>query len=342
MRSTLRSISTRAAAALATLACAALASAPLHAEVKEVRIAKGFGIGYLPLIVMENEQLFEKHAKAAGLPDSAAKWLVIDGGTTQAQLLIGGNLEVSSGGLGPLVTIWARTKGNLNVQGMASINSMPLFLNTINPAVKSIRDFTDKDRIALPVIKSSIQAVILQMEAEKVFGTGQQNTIDRLTVSMAHPDGTSALLSGKTEVTAHLSAPPFQYQQLKDPKVKQVFSSYDVVGGPHTFNLIWTTKKFRDENPKTYSAFLAALNEAITKINADKPKYAKVFVEFTKSKLAPEFILEMMNDPQIRFTMAPEGTMRFAAFLHKIGTIKELPGSWKDMFFPEIHNLPGN
>ena len=342
MRTTFRSISTRAAAVLAALACTALAATPSLAEVKEVRIAKGFGIGYLPLIVMEHEQLFEKHAKAAGLAGSTSKWLVIDGGTTQAQLLIGGNLEVSSGGLGPLVTIWARTKGSLNVQGMASINSMPLYLNTINPAVKSIRDFTEKDRIALPVIKSSIQAVILQMEAEKAFGPGKQNTIDTLTVSMAHPDGTSALLSGRTEVTAHLSSPPFQYQQLKDPKVKRVFSSYDVVGGPHTFNLIWTTKKFRDENPKTYAAFLAGLDEAITKINADKPKYAKVFVEFTKSKLAPEFILEMMNDPEIRFTMAPEGTMKFASFLHKIGSIKEQPRSWKDMFFPEIHNLPGN
>jgi len=341
MQSRHRSIRTRAAALLAA-ACTALASTAALAEVKEVRVAKGFGIGYLPLIVMEHEKLFEKHAKAAGLADSVAKWLVIDGGTTQAQLLIGGNLEVSSGGLGPLVTIWARTKGNLDVKGMASINSMPLYLNTINPSVKTIKDFTDKDRIALPVIKSSIQAVILQMEAEKVFGPGKHGTMDRLTVSMAHPDGTAALLSGKTEVTAHLSSPPFQYQQLKDPKVRRIFSSYDVVGGPHTFNLIWTTKKFRDENPKSYGAFMAALKEAMDKINADKPKYAKVFVDFTKSKLAPEFILEMMNDPSIRYTMAPEGTMRFAAFLHKVGTIKEQPSGWKDMFFPEVHGLAGN
>jgi len=337
-----RSIRRRAVAAIAALAWACASATPSLAEVKEVRVAKGFGIGYLPLIVMEHEQLFEKHAKAAGLEGSVAKWLVIDGGTTQAQLLIGGNLEVSSGGLGPLVTIWARTKDNIAVKGMASINSMPLYLNTINPAVKSVKDFTDKDRIALPVIKSSIQAVILQMQAEKVFGTGKHDTLDRLTVSMAHPDGTSALLSGKTEVTAHLTAPPFQYQQLKDPKVHRVFSSYDVVGGPHTFNLIWTTKKFRDENPKTYAAFLAALKEAMDKINADKPKYAKVFVDFTKSKLAPEFILEMMNSPEIRYTMAPEGTMKFAEFLHKVGTIKTMPSGWKDMFFPEIHGLQGS
>lgn len=341
MNSAVRMYAMRAAGAFAALACALLAAAPSRAEVGEVRIAKGFGIGYLPLIVMEDEKLYEKHAKARGLA-SEAKWLVIDGGTTQAQLLIGGNLEVSSGGLGPLVAIWGRTKGTLDVQGMASINSMPLHLNTINPGVKTVRDFTDKDRIALPVIKSSIQAVVLQMQAEKVFGEGKHDVLDRLTVSMAHPDGTAALLSGGTEVTAHLTAPPFSFQQLKDPRVRNVFSSYDVVGGPHTFNLIWTTKKFRDDNPKSYAAFLAGLKEAIDKINADKKKYAQVFVRFTKSKLQPDFIEEMLNDPQIRYTMAPEGTMRFAEFLHKIGRIKEKPQSWKDMFFPEIHNLPGN
>ena len=341
MNPAFRGITARMAGVAAALLCGLLGAQAATAEVDEVRIAKGFGIGYLPLIVMEDEKLYEKHAKAAGLA-STAKWMVIDGGTTQAQLLIGGNLEVSSGGLGPLVTIWARTQGSLDVKGIASINSMPLFLNTTNPQVKTIRDFGDKDRIALPVIRSSIQAVILQMEAEKVFGPGKHGVMDRLTVSMAHPDGTAALLSGGTEVTAHLTAPPYMYQQLKDQRVKRVFSSYDVVGEPHTFNLIWTTKKFRDENPKTYKAFVAALAEAMQKINADKPKYAEVFVRFTKSKLPPDFILEMLKDPDIRFTMAPEGTMKFASFLHKIGTIKQMPASWKDMFFPEIHGLKGS
>jgi NitT/TauT family transport system substrate-binding protein len=340
MKSTLKQFAKRTSSMLAALVCAAAVALPAQAEVKEVRIAKGFGIGYLPLLVMEEERLFEKHAAAAGIPGSVAKWIVLDGGTNQAQLLIGGNLEISSGGLGPLVAIWARTRGNLNVRGMASINSMPLYLNTINPNVKTIRDFTDKDRIALPVIKSSIQAVVLQMEAEKVFGKHDQ--IDRLTVSMAHPDGTAALLSGKTEVTAHLTAPPFMWQQLKDPKVKRVFSSYDVVGSPHSFNLIWATEKFRKENPKTYAAFMAGLNEAMQKINADKPKYAKMFVDVDKSKLAPAFILEMMNNPEVKYTTTPEGTMKFAAFLHKVGTIKEMPKSWQDMFFEDVYKQPGS
>ena len=113
------------ALALGLAAASALvlgASGAARAEVGEIRIAKGFGVSYLPLLVMEHEKLFEKHAKAAGL-DSTATWMVLDGGTTQAQLLVAGNLEISSGGLGPLVTIWNRTKGGLDVKGMASINS---------------------------------------------------------------------------------------------------------------------------------------------------------------------------------------------------------------------------
>lgn len=327
---------------LAVAASCTLLTTPLCAEVSQIRIAKGFGVGYLPLIAMEHEKLFEKHAKAAGLPDSKADWIVLDGGTNQAQLLIAGNLEVSSGGLGPLITIWGKTKGNLDVKGMASINSMPLILNTTNPAIKSIKDFTDKDRIALPVIGSSIQAVVLQMQAAKVFGPDKYASLDRLTVSMAHPDGAAALLSGKTEITAHLTAPPFTYQELKDPKIHKVFSSYDVVGGPHTFNLIWTTSKFRKENPKSYNAFMAALKEAMKSINADKNKYAKLYVEAMKSKLAVDFVEEIISKPEIKFTMTPEGTIEFAKFMHKVGSIKKMPDQWQDLFFPEIHALKGN
>ena len=88
------------------------------------------------------------------------------------EALISGNLDFASGGVGPLVTAWARTKGNQDIKGICALNSMPLYLNSINPNVKTIKDFTDKDRIALPAVRVSMQAVILQMAAEKVFGTG--------------------------------------------------------------------------------------------------------------------------------------------------------------------------
>ena len=96
-------------------------------------------------------------------------------------------------------------------------------------------DITDKpEAIALPAVKVSIQAVTLQMAAEKAFGEGQQGKLDALTVSLSHPDAQVALLSGASEITAHFGSPPFQYQQLEKPGIRTVLNSYDVAGGRHT------------------------------------------------------------------------------------------------------------
>src|SRR4029434_6943133 len=83
-----------------------------------------------------------------------------------------------------------------------------------NPAVKTIRDFSDKDRIGLPAVKVSVQAVILQMAAEQAFGAGQQNKLDALTVTLSHPDAMQALMSGQSEVNAHFGSPPVPDQQV--------------------------------------------------------------------------------------------------------------------------------
>jgi NitT/TauT family transport system substrate-binding protein len=145
--------------------------------------------------------------------------------------LLSNSLQFASGGVGPMVTMWARTKGNLDVKAVAAINSMPIYLNTRNPNVKSLKDFTEKDKIALPAVKVSIQAVTLQMAAESVRRRPAEQA-DPLTVSMSHPDGQVALLSGASEITAHFSSPPFQYQQLEKPGIHTVINSYEVLGGP--------------------------------------------------------------------------------------------------------------
>jgi NitT/TauT family transport system substrate-binding protein len=257
--------------------------------------------------------------------------------------IIAGALHFASGGIGPLATIWARTKGTADVKGVTAMNSMPLFLNVRNPDVKTLADLTDKDKIALPTVKISIQAVTLQMAAEKAFGPGQQNRLDHLTIAMSHPDAQAALLSGASEVTGHFSSPPFQYQQLKAGGVHTLVNSYDVLGGPATFNTVWTTAKFRQENPKVYAAFLAAFTEAIAAINADKKKAAQQYLEISKDKKSTEAeILAMLEDPAIEFTMTPKGIMKYAEFMHRAGALKVAPASWKDMFFDNVHNLPGS
>jgi len=326
-----------------TVAAATFAVAfAARAEVAEIKVAQQYGIGYLPLMIMEEQKLIEKHAKAAGV-DVTVAWAKFAGGNVMNDALLSNSLQFASGGVGPFVTLWSRTRGNpLDVRAVAAINSMPLYLNTRNANVKTLKDFTDKDKIALPAVKVSIQAITLQMAAEKAFGPGQQNKLDPLTVTMSHPDAQAALLSGGSEITAHFSSPPFQYRQLAKPGIHTVLNSYDVLGGPATFNVTWTTSKFRNENPKLYDAFVKALDEAIAQINRDKRAAAEAYLRISKDKDSLDNIVAMLNDPQIVYTTTPQNVMKYVDFMLKIGAIKTKPESWKDLFFPNAQSLPGS
>ena len=318
----------------------ALLAAPAYAELGEIHVSRQYGISYLPLMIMEDQKLIEKHAKAEGV-DVKVDWSKFASGAVMNDALLSGNLQFASGGVAPFTTLWAKTRGNLDVKGVAAINSMPLYLVTNNPKVKTIKDFTDKDKIALPAVKVSIQAVTLQMAAEKAFGPGQEHKLDHLTVSMSHPDAETALLSGRSEITAHLGSPPFQYQELAKG-MHLVLNSYEVLGGPATFNVVWTTKKFHDENPKIYAAFVAALDDATAQINQDKKKAAETYLRISKDKDSLENILKMLNDPEIKYTTTPNNTMKYVDFMYKVGSIKVKPESWKEMYFPNAQKLSGS
>lgn len=324
----------------ATVTFAFSTSASL-AETRTVRIAKQYGVSYLPLSVMEEKGLIEAEGKKLGL-DLKTDWLRFTGGPPMNEAIVSGNLDFASGGVGPLVTAWARTKDNIKIKGIAAINAMPLFLNTIKPEIKTIKDFTDKDRIALPAVKVSIQAVILQLAAEKTFGKGQEHKLDPLTVSLSHPDGYAQMMSGKSQISAHLTSAPYQYEELKDKRVHKVLDSYEVLGGPHTFNSIWATEKLYKGEPKVVKAFLAALDDAIKYIKSDPNGAAALWVKNTKSKLPVEEVARIVKLPENEWTMTPKKTMVFAEYMSRVGMIPVKPASWKDYYIDAVHNLPGS
>lgn len=310
------------------------------AETNELRIARQYGLGYLQLIMMEDQKLVEKHAKASGLGDIRVSWHVFGGGSAVNDALISGNLDFATAGIPPVLKLWSRTRRTpQEVKGVLGVNVMPMLLTTRSPQVKTIKDFTEKNKIALTGVKIAIQAIILQMAAAQAYGAANFSKLDPLTVTMSHPDAMAALLSGKHEVDSHFASPPFQYLELERPGIHVVLNSADVVG-PVNLSVVYTTAKFHDANPRAYAAFLAAFREATELINKDKRGAVELYVRMTKSKETVEHTLEMLKDAE--FTMTPQGFMKFADFMHRIGTLKTRPDAWRDVFFPEVHQLPGS
>jgi NitT/TauT family transport system substrate-binding protein len=311
-----------------------------HAEGK-ISIAQQFGIGYLILDVVRDQHLIEKHGKAEGI-DITVDWNSISGATAMNEALLAGALDVVSAGVPPMLTIWDRTKGRQNVKAIASLGSMPNYLLTNNPNIKTLKDFTDKDRIAVPAAGVGFQSRTLQIETAKEFGDANFKRFDDYSVSIPHPDATSALIAGGSEITAHFSSPPFQYQELENPKVHKVLSSYDVLGGQATFNVLYTTQKFHDENPKTYKAFYDALAEASQYIKANRTEAAKTYIRVEQSKLPLELVEKIVNDPEIDFTIVPQRTGVYADKLNELGVLKNKAASWKDFFFEEAQGGAGS
>jgi NitT/TauT family transport system substrate-binding protein len=325
----------------AALAALGLAAGPAAAEVSELKMMSQYGIGYMQLTLMKADKLVEKHLAKAGLGSTTVTWATMGAGAAANDALLSGSLHFAAGGTGPAFILWDRTRANVQVHGVAALSSMPNLLVTRNPAVKTIKDFTEKDRIAMAGAGSSVQTIYLQMAVSKEYGIDNYKKLNPLMVNLPHPEGLRALLSGQGEVTSQFTSPPFQNTALDNPAVHTVLNSYDIMGGPNTFLMVWSTKKFRDENPKTFKAVLDALKEATDSINADKKRAAEIYVREGGGKESADKILKLMSDPQVKYTLAPENVLPYAQFMFRIGTLKNEPKSWKDLFFADIHDMPG-
>lgn len=332
---------TRTTAALIAGLGLALASLAAHAEGR-IRIAEQFGIVYVLLNVAQEQKLIEKHAKAAGI-DAKVEWVKLSGGSAVNDALLSGNIEVAGAGVGPLLTLWDRTLGKQNVRGVASLGNFPYYLVTNNPNVKSIADFTDKDRIALPAVGVSVQSRVLQLASAKLWGDKEFNRLDRISVAVPHPDAAAAIIKGGTEITGHFGNPPFQEQELAgNPNARIVLSSYQVLGGPASATVLYATEKFRSENPKTYRAFIDALNEAAQFVSANPEKAADIYLKVGNAKIDRELLLKIIKNPQVQFKITPQNTYVLAEFMHRVGAIKNKPASVKDYFFDDAQNAAGN
>jgi len=315
----------------------------IGAEGTEIRIAEQYGVAFLPLMIMRDQRMVERHAAQLGLPNLEVKWAKIGAVNAINDSLLAGELDFAAGGVPSLVLLWAKTRGTPGaVRAAAALGDIPNELVVNRPEVKTIKDLGPSDKVAVTAVKISNQAIALQMAAAREFGPDNYEKLDPLTVGMSHPDAAVALLSKSGGITAHFSSPPFLERELRAPGLHSILSTYDVLGGPATLNVIWTRTAFRAEHPKAYQAFLLALGDAMEALNRDKRAAAAVYKRLANSSESLDEITAILEDPRFAFTIVPHRVMRTADFMYRTGRVKERPASWKDLFFPEAHSSGGN
>lgn len=179
------------------------------------------------------------------------------------------------------------------------------------------------------------------MAAEKYLGEGKQSALDTYTVSMGHPDAQLALLGGQSEINAHFTSPPFQNFEAKDGKAHKVLDSFDVLGGPHTFNVLWAKSEFVEGNPELIKAFMAALEESMQFIKDNPEEASRIWAEAEATNMTQEEILALVTDPQTSFVITPENILPYVHFMARSGLITSDTDDWHDIFFDTVGGSDG-
>jgi NitT/TauT family transport system substrate-binding protein len=313
------------------------------AEADTVRIAQPYGLVYLPSYVAVDRHMIEDRAAAAGLGAITVSLTRLASGPAGSDMILAGDADLAMGGFGPALTLWDKTRGAQKVRGVLPMSSSPLFVISTDPNIHSLKDFTDKDRIAVSAIKVTDQAITLEMAAAKEWGWDQRFRLDQLTVSMSNPDGQAALLGGLSEVRNHATIIPFSVAELESGKAHLVMSSNEVMDPGSSSTIVYASARFHDPNPKLYAATAQAFEDAIDWINAHPHEAAEIYIAREPTKKGVDWIERMIRDPAlIRYNATPRGMQAHADFMHEVGTLKNKAPSWKDLFWENMANKDGS
>jgi len=308
----------------------------------EISLSRQPGIFYMPSHIIEKQKLIEKHAAALGVPGVSAKWLTFSSGGAQTDALLAGGVDILNTGTGNLLLLWDRTRGG--VKGIVATSAQPMTLISRDPNVKSLKDIGPNDKIAVPTVKVSTQAIVLQIAAGELFGADQWAKLDPNTVQLGHPDAYAAMSNPQHEVRNHFAIPPFTFLEMKNvPGAHVILNSPDVMGGPLSQAQFFTTTKFADANPKIIQAVRDATKEAQDLIRSDTKQAVEIYKEITGDKTSAEDLLAWLKEPgMMEWNLEPQGTMKFANHLFKTGTLKKQPNAWTDYYLPVAHDLKGS
>ncbi len=329
------------ATAILAIGLALAGSRLAGAEVGEVKLALQNGSNYLPLLVMQNQKLVEKHLASRGLAGTTVTWAKLAGPSAIIDSFLAGAVHFSGQGVPSTALIWDRTKTGIGAKAVSAMVASNIWLMTRKSQLKSLSDLTEKDRIALPSIKTSAQALFLWTAAEKEFGAGQWGKLDHLTVSLPHPDAMAAVLNPAGEITVHAATSPYAELERK-AGLQAITDLYSVEGGAVTGLNFVSTEAFRQANPLTFAAVVAAFDEAIDWVNADKARAAQFYLDASKEKISLADLTEILMAPDYIFGKTPHRVGAAIDMMYKAGILKSKPQSWKDMYFAEAHALPGD
>lgn len=304
------------------------------AQDNEATIVIGYqrGLAYLPVILMEQQHLFEKQASRLGIK-TTAEYRLLGGPAPIVDGLLGGALQAGVVGTPSAILLTDKTK---DIKLVGSMGNFPMLYMTKSPALKTVADLGPQDKVATTAVKTGIYSLVLQMKAAKLWGPENFDRLDKYTVTMGHADALTAMLAGSGTITVHGCSYPHALQE-QEAGAHVILDSKEVLGGNNgMITGLVASQKYCAANPKTCQALSAALTEAHAWINEDKDRAAKFFFDYGKTGETLPALQKQIKSSEVKFTIKPEGLEPFAEFMFGVSKLVKNKLSYNDLVFDNL------
>lgn len=287
-----------------------------------ITIAKQYGLAYAPLEIMEHEKILESN-----LPGIKVQWRQLENTATIREAMLANEVDAGFMAIPPFLVGWDK---GMEWKIACGLSSSPVGLVTYKDNIKSLRDFSQNDRIAMPQ-PGSVQHILLSMACEREFGDSHK--LDGLLVTLSHPDGMNAL-TAKKDITAHFTTPPYLFKELEMPGMHQILSGKDAVGSDFTFIVGVTTNKLHDNSPEVYKAFVKSIGQSIDFMNTNPSKAAGILSK--AYSITEEEVLNYLKNENASYNLKVDGINTFAAFMKKNSYISKTPDKISDVIWEDV------
>lgn len=274
---------------------------------KKIVIAQQFGLAYAPLQIMQAKGYLEE-----ALPEYEIEWVKLGNTAAIREAILAESLDVGFLGIPPFLIGY---ENGMEWGIFTGLSSAPLGLVSSDQNIKTLEDIKASDRIALPQ-PGSIQHILLSMAAERTFGASDY--FDQQLITMKHPDGMNALMSGR-EVTLHFTSPPFLYEELQADSLSLVIDGDTCFGGDFTFIVGMTTREFR-ENDLTYQALKEAVESSINFMETSPEESIAIlqnYYDYDREKLK-----DYVYGNGIKYSTEVKGLEGFIDFMQNNGILE--------------------
>lgn len=267
---------------------------------KSVTIAEQYGLAYAPLQIMREKAFFEELK-----PEIEIKWVKLGNTAAIREAVLAGQVDAGFMGIPPFLI--GSDKG-MPWKLIAGLSICPVGLVADDSKITDFHDLAPSHRIALPQ-PGSIQHILLSMAAERE--NGEAAFFDKSLVTMKHPDGMTALLSGA--VDAHFTSPPYIFMENETDGYQTVLSGLEAFGGEFSFIAAMASDVFIKDEPELLVSFIKALETSVAFINEFPEDSAAILSPIYE--IPEDVILEYITYPGMKYTTEILGLGRFLTFM---------------------------